>query len=64
MEWSAAFFKTWEPGDVTIAFTTLQICYYLYDATTGVKYDLDISKQPGNRIRATWMDGRPVEDDE
>ena len=45
MEWSAAFFKTWEPGDVTIAF--------------------DISKQPGNRIQnLTWMDGRPVEDDD
>ena len=31
--------------------------YYLYDAFAGVKYDLDISKQPGNRIQnLTWMD--------
>ena len=64
MEWSAAFFKTWEPGDVTIAFDS-SVRYYLYDAFAGVKYDLDISKQPGNRIQnLTWMDGRPVEDDD
>ena len=62
MEWSAAFFKTWEPGDVTIAFDS-SIRYYLYDAFEGVKYDLDVSQQPGNRIHnLTWMDGRPVED--
>ena len=64
MESSAAFFKTWEPGDVTIAFDS-SVRYYLYDAFAGVKYDLDISKQPGNRIQnLTWMDGRPVEDDD
>ena len=64
MEWSAAFFKTWEPGDVTIAFDS-SVRYYLYDAFAGVKYDLDISKQPGNRIQnLTWMDGRPVQDDD
>ena len=55
MEWSAAFFKTWEPQDVTIAFDS-SVRYYLYDAFAGVKYDLDISKEPGNRIRnLTWM---------
>ena len=62
MEWSAAFFKTWVPGDVTIAFDP-SVRYYLYDAFAGVRYDLDISKEPGNRIQnLTWMDGRPVED--
>ena len=64
MEWSAAFFKTWVPGDVTIAFDP-SVRYYLYDAFAGVRYDLDISKEPGNRIQnLTWMDGRPVEDDD
>ena len=62
MEWSASFFKTWVPGDVTIAFDP-SVRYYLYDAFAGVRYDLDISKEPGNRIQnLTWMDGRPVED--
>ena len=49
---------------MTIAFDS-SVRYYLYDAFAGVKYDLDISKQPGNRIQnLTWMDGRPVEDDD
>ncbi len=62
MEWSAAFFKTWEPQDVTIAFDS-SVRYYLYDAFAGVKYDLDISKEPGNRIRnLTWMNGKAVQD--
>ena len=62
MEWSAAFFKTWQPGDVTIAFDP-STRYYLYDAFAGVNYDIDLSQQPGNRIRnLTWPDGRPVQD--
>ena len=62
MEWSAAFFKTWVPGDVTIAFDP-SVRYYLYDAFAGVRYDLDISKEPGNRIRnLTWMNGKAVQD--
>lgn len=62
MEWSAAFFKTYEPGDLTIAFDPTTR-YYLYDAFAGVKYDIDISQEPGGRIQnLTWMDGTPVED--
>ena len=62
MEWSAAFFKTWQPGDLTIAFDP-STRYYLYDAFEGVNYDIDISQEPGNRIRnLTWPDGTPVAD--
>ena len=62
MEWSAAFFKTWEKQDVTLAFDP-SVRYYLYDAFAGVKYDLDVSKEPGNRIQnLTWMNGKPVQD--
>lgn len=62
MEWSAAFFKTWQPGDVTIAFDP-STRYYLYDAFEGVNYEIDISQEPGNRIKnLTWPDGRPVQD--
>src|SRR5699024_11125767 len=64
MEWSAAFFKTWQPGDVTIAFDP-STRYYLYDAFEGVNYELDISEEPGNRIKnLTWPDGRPVQDND
>lgn len=64
MEWSAAFFKTWVPGDVTIAFDP-SVRYYLYDAFEGVNYDIDISKEPGNRIQnLTWPNGEAVQDDD
>ncbi len=64
MEWSAAFFKTYEPGDLTIAFDP-STRYYLYDAFAGVDYDIDISKEPGDRIQnLTWPDGTPVDDEE
>lgn len=62
MEWSAAFFKTWQPGDLTIAFDP-STRYYLYDAFEGVNYDIDISQEPGNRIQnLSWPDGTPVAD--
>ena len=62
MEWSAAFFKTWQPGDLTIAFDP-STRYYLYDAFEGVNYDIDISQEPGNRIQnLTWPDGTAVAD--
>ena len=64
MEWSAAFFKTWQPGDVTIAFDP-SVRFYLYDAFEGVNYELDISQEPGHRIKnLTWPDGRAVQDTE
>ena len=50
MEWSAAFFKTWKPDEVTIAFDP-SVRYYLYDAFEGVSYELDVSKEPGHRIK-------------
>ena len=62
MEWSAAFFKTWQAGDLTIAFDP-STRYYLYDAFEGVNYEIDISQEPGNRIlNLTWPDGTPVAD--
>ena len=38
MEWSAGFFKTWVPGDLTVAFDP-STRYYLYDAFEGVNYE-------------------------
>lgn len=60
MEWSAAFFRTWKPGDVTLAFDP-SVRFFLYDAFEGVNYELDVSKEPGHRIRnLTWPNGTPV----
>ena len=62
MEWSAAFFKTWQPGEVTIAFDP-SVRYYLYDAFEGVNYELDVSKEPGHRIKnLKWPNGKAVKD--
>ena len=64
MEWSAAFFKTYQPGDLTIAFDP-STRFYLYDAFEGVNYDIDISQKPGDRIRnLTWLNGTPVDDND
>lgn len=64
MEWSAGFFKTWVPGDLTVAFDP-STRYYLYDAFEGVNYEIDVSQEPGGRIRnLTWSDGSPVRDEE
>ncbi len=64
MEWSAGFFKTWVPGDLTVAFDP-STRYYLYDAFEGVNYEIDVSQEPGGRIRnLTWPDGSPVRDEE
>lgn len=62
MEWSAQYYNTYKPGDVTISFNP-NIRGYNYDMFSGVKYDIDISKEPGNRIvNLTYMDGTPVKD--
>ena len=35
--------------------------FFLYDAFEGVNYELDVSKEPGHRIRnLTWPNGTPV----
>ena len=62
MEWSAAFFKTWKPDEVTIAFDP-SVRYYLYDAFEGVNYELDVSEEPGHRIKnLKWPNGKAVKD--
>lgn len=64
MEWSAAYYNTYKPGDLTISFNE-NIRGYNYDMFAGVKYDVDISKEPGSRIvNLTKMDGTPIKDDE
>ncbi|TDT50926.1 5'-nucleotidase C-terminal domain-containing protein [Fonticella tunisiensis] len=64
MEWSASYYNTYKDGDLTISFNP-NIRGYNYDMFDGVKYDVDISQEPGNRIKnLTWPDGTPVGDDE
>lgn len=62
MEWSASYYNTYKPGDLTVSFNT-SIPGYNYDMFAGVKYKVDISKEPGNRIvNLTKMDGTAIND--
>lgn len=62
MEWSANYYNTYKPGDLTISFNN-SIPGYNYDMFSGVKYTIDVSKDPGSRIgNLTKMDGTPIKD--
>lgn len=62
MEWSATYFNTYKPGDVTISFNP-DIRGYNYDMFSGVDYDIDISEEPGSRIKNLTFEGAPVTED-
>ncbi|WP_202707375.1 5'-nucleotidase C-terminal domain-containing protein [Sporosalibacterium faouarense] len=63
MEWSAAYFNTYKPGDITVSFNP-DIRGYNYDMFAGIDYKIDISKPAGERIVDLTMDGEPVTDDQ
>ncbi|WP_160680441.1 5'-nucleotidase C-terminal domain-containing protein [Clostridium sp. C8-1-8] len=64
MEWSASYYNTFKPGDLTVSFNA-SIPGYNYDMFAGVKYTIDISKQPGSRIvNLTKTDGTAIGDSE
>ncbi|MBR4456353.1 MAG: 5'-nucleotidase C-terminal domain-containing protein [Solobacterium sp.] len=64
MEWSASFYNTFRPGDLTISFDP-SISLFDYDFFRGVNYEIDISKQPGERIvNLRKADGTPVQEDD
>lgn len=62
MEWSAKYYNTYKSGDVTVSFNP-SIRGYNYDMYSGVDYEIDISKEPGNRITNLTFKGEPVTDD-
>ncbi len=62
MEWSANYYNTYKEGDLTISFNE-NMRSYLYDMFAGVKYEINISKEPGRRIEnLTRMDGTEIKD--
>lgn len=61
MEWSYNYINTFHEGDLTISFNP-DIRGYNYDMFSGVKYEVDISQEPGNRIQnLTLEDGTPLD---
>jgi 2',3'-cyclic-nucleotide 2'-phosphodiesterase / 3'-nucleotidase / 5'-nucleotidase len=63
MEWSASYYNTWKPGDVTISFDP-SIRGYNYDMFAGVNYMIDISQPAGKRIANVTFGGKAITDDQ
>lgn len=63
MEWSAACYNQWKPGDVTISFNPDKPGY-LYDMFQGVDYEIDLSQPAGSRIKNVMFKGQPLKDDQ
>lgn len=61
MEWSAGYYNTYTPGDLTISFDE-KIRSYNYDMFAGVTYKVDISKAAGSRIVDLKRGGVAVQD--
>ena len=62
MEWSASYYNTYIPGDVTVSFDE-NIRGYNYDMFAGLTYDIDISKAAGKRIVNALIDGVAIDDE-
>ena len=64
MEWSAAYYNRYQPGDLTVSFNE-HIHAYNYYMFAGVNYEINIANPVGSRIEnLTWPDGTPVRDDD
>lgn len=63
MEWAVGYFNSTRDGDVTISFdkTRRSSKYSTNDYFGHVKYDIDLTEQPGNRIKnLRKLDGTPI----
>jgi len=59
MEWSAAYYNTFTPGDLTISFNK-EIRGYNYDMFSGINYEIDLSKKAGIRIKNISINGKKL----
>ncbi len=62
LEWSVSYYNTYKPGDVTVSFNE-NIRGYNYDMFAGINYDIDISKEAGQRIVNLTLKGEPIRED-
>ena len=64
LEWCASIYRTLQKGDLTLSFNP-EVPVYLFDMLQGVRYQIDVTKEPGERIKGlSWPDGTPVADDD
>ena len=67
MEWSAGYFNSTKPGDVTVSFDPIRRAskYSTNDIFGGVKYEIDLTQAYGNRItNLRRIDDTPITMDE
>ena len=65
LEWSVAYYNTLRDKDLLLSFNSDRRSekYVTYDFAKGVKYDIDIREEPGDRIKnLTLADGPPIND--
>lgn len=60
MEWSANYYNTYTPGDMTVSFNG-DVRGYNYDMFSGMTYNVDITKESGSRVQNVMVDGKPLE---
>ncbi|RJX37939.1 hypothetical protein D3P09_17805 [Paenibacillus pinisoli] len=63
MEWAVSYFNSTRDGDVTVSFekTRRASKYSTNDFFGNVKYDIDLTEKPGNRIKnLRKLDGTPI----
>ncbi len=63
MEWSAAAYNRWKPGDINISFNP-DHPGYMQDYFAGVDYDINLSRPEGERIENVMFKGKPLGDDQ
>ena len=64
LEWTVGFYRTPRKGDLTLSFDP-EMPLYNYDMFQGVNYQINVAKEPGERIEhLCWPDGTRVSDDD
>ena len=64
LEYNAAYYNTYKEGDEFVS-ADENYAIYLYNMFSGINYDINISKEAGERIEnLTWPDGSEVLDDD
>lgn len=61
LEWSARFYNTAKPGDLTVSFNP-QVQWWDYDMVAGINYEINIAAPVGKRIENLTFKGKPVTD--
>ncbi len=57
IEWSANYYNTIQPGDLTVSFNPKVRSYY-YDMFDGCEYTIDLTKPVGQRVTITTVGGK------